>query len=108
MAAPEGDRLFGGLTRPATVLSLPIEALLAIGGVTAIVFLVSAMFQAPILIRLCVIGVGMALYGIARLICMKDPRSFRYWALMLSTRGTHRTRGFWKSSSYSPLPHRKR
>lgn len=108
MADRKGDRLFGGLTRPATVLGLPIEALLLILGSTAIVFLISSMMQASLTIRLGVMGLGVVLYGVARLICLKDPRAFRYWGLMLSTKGTHRTRKHWQSGSYSPVPHRKR
>lgn len=108
MADFKGDRLFGGLTRPATVLGLPIEALLIILGSTAIVFLVVSMLQATLTVRLGVMGLGAVLYGIARLICLKDPRSFRYWGLMLATKGAHRTRKDWKSGSYSPVPHRKR
>jgi type IV secretory pathway VirB3-like protein len=48
------------------------------------------------------------LYGIARLICAKDPRAFRYLGLQLNTKAMHRTRGYWRAGSYSPLPHRKR
>ncbi len=108
MADLKGDSLFGGLTRPATVLGLPIEALLLILGSTAVVFLVSAMMHASLAVRLEIIGMGLVLYGIARLICVKDPRAFRYWGLMLATKGRHRTRKHWKSGSYSPVPHRKR
>lgn len=104
----KGDSLFGGLTRPATVLGLPIEALLLILGSTAIAFLIASMLQASLVVRLSVMGIGVVLYGVARLICVKDPRSFRYWGLMLATKGTHRTRKHWKSGSYSPVPHRKR
>lgn len=108
MAEGSGDSLFGGLTRPATILGLPIEALLLIVGGTAVVYLVISMFQVALIWRLLALGVGGVLYGIARLLCMKDPRAFRYLALMLETKGGHRTRAHWKSGSYSPLPHRIR
>lgn len=108
MAESSGDSLFGGLTRPATILGLPIEALLLIVGGTAVVYLVSSMFQVGLIWRVSALAVGGVLYGVARLICIKDPRSFRYLGLMLQTKGGHRTRGYWKSGSYSPLPHRIR
>jgi len=102
------DPLFGGLTRPATIFGLPIEAMVLIGCGSIMCFLVCMMVQAGLFWQLMSLGVGAVLYGIARLICAKDPRSFRYVALMLETKAMHRTRGYWKCGSYSPVPNRKR
>ena len=104
----QGDRLFGGLTRPATVFGLPVEALLGIVGTTAIAFLLISIFGGNLLTRLLALGVGAVGYGVARLVCVKDPRAFRYVGLMLQTKGGHRTRGYWGSGSYAPVAHRKR
>ena len=104
----QGDRLFGGLTRPATVFGLPVEALLAIVGTTAIAYLLISIFGGSLLARLLALGVGGVGYGVARLVCIKDPRAFRYVGLMLQTKGAHRTRGYWRSGSYAPVAHRVR
>jgi type IV secretion system protein VirB3 len=102
------DPLFGGLTRPATILGVPIEAAVLIGGGATVGFLMTMMFGASIFWKLMALGFGAVLYGIARLICAKDPRSFRYVGLALETKAMHRSRKFWGCGSYSPLIRRKR
>lgn len=102
------DPLFGGLARPPVLLGLPIQALIFILAGSTMAFLIANMLQASVIWKIGALGTGIVLYGIARLICAKDPRAFRYLALQLNTKAMHRTRGYWKSGSYSPLPHRKR
>lgn len=102
------DPLFGGLTRPATIMGLPIEAAVAIGGGSTILFLLGFIFDVDFFWKLFALGIGVVLYAIARLICAKDPRAFRYLKLALETRAMHRTREQWGCGSYSPLNCRKR
>lgn len=102
------DPLFGGLTRPPTFLGLPIEALVAIAGVSAVSFLVAAMLDAGVAWKIFPLGFGVVMYSVARIVCANDPRTFRYLLLRARTKGLHRSRTHWKSGSYSPLPHRKR
>lgn len=102
------DPLFGGLTRPATLLGLPIETLIVIAGSSVVTFLLFFMFDASLFWRLFALGIGVVGYAIARLICFKDPRAFRYLGLALDTKGMHRTRQRWGCGSYSPSPCRKR
>ena len=45
MAGLKSDPLFGGLTRPATMLGLPVEALLCIFMLSVVGFLVSGMIS---------------------------------------------------------------
>jgi len=102
------DPLFGGLARPPVLLGLPIQALLGIVAGSTIAYLVANMLQTNVIWKVGALGIGIVLYGIARLICAKDPRAFRYLALQLNTKAMHRTRGYWRAGSYSPMPHRKR
>ncbi|QAU23380.1 type VI secretion protein [Dyella sp. M7H15-1] len=102
------DPLFGGLTRPAMIFSLPIEAAAGIGAGTMVVFLVTKIANLDIMWSIMSLGMGVVLYALARLVCARDPRAFRYVLLQLKTKGAHRTRHYWKSGSYSPLRARKR
>jgi type IV secretion system protein VirB3 len=102
------DPLFGGLTRPATVLGLPIEALIGIVGSSAVGFLVANMFRADVTWKVGALGMGVVFYGLARLLCARDPRAFRYLSLQLTTKAVHRQRAYWRSGSYAPLRARKR
>ncbi|HEV7775640.1 MAG TPA: VirB3 family type IV secretion system protein [Luteibacter sp.] len=108
MSQLRSDPLFGGLTRPATMLGLPIEALTFIMAGSTLAFLFAGLVRADIAWKLGALGLGVVLYGLARLICAKDPRTFRYIALQLDTKGMHRTRSYWRSGSYSPMPSRQR
>ena len=102
------DRLFGGMTRPATLFGLPIEVLAALATGSMLAFLLASVLGASIAWKIAALGGGGVLYGIARLVCVRDPRAFRYIALQLMTKARHRTRWFWRSGSYSPLAHRRR
>ena len=102
------DPLFGGLARPAVLLGLPITALVFILAGSAVAYLMANMLQTDVMWKIGALGVGVVLYGIARLVCAKDPRAFRYLGLQLNTKAMHRTRGYWRAGSYSPTPHRKR
>lgn len=104
----QSDPLFGGLTRPAMILGLPIEAAAGIGAGTMVVFLITKIANLDIMWTIMSLGLGGVLYALARMVCARDPRAFRYLMLQLRTKGAHRTRGYWKSGSYSPLPARKR
>ena len=108
MAGLQSDPLFGGLTRPATMLGLPIEALLSIFMLSVIGFLVAGLVSDDIAYKIVALGMGAVFYGLARLLCAHDARAFRYLAMQLRTKGLHRTRAFWKSGSYAPLPVRRR
>ena len=102
------DPLFGGLTRPATLFGLPVDALIFIVGSSAVSFLVANLVQLDITWKIAALGMGIVLYGLARLVCARDPRAFRYLALQLATKATHRDRAYWRSGSYSALPSRSR
>jgi len=102
------DPLFGGLTRPATILGLPIEALIIIAGGGTVLFLIGFIFDVAFFWKAFPLGLGIVLYAIARLVCLRDPRAFRYLALALETKAMHRTRQRWGCGSYSPLLCRKR
>ncbi|MBS0174300.1 MAG: VirB3 family type IV secretion system protein [Nitrospira sp.] len=104
----KSDPLFGGLTRPATLMGLPIEILVIISGTSVIAFLICFMFDADVFWKLFCLGLGGVAYAIARLICVRDPRAFRYLALALDTKALHRSRPKWGCGSYSPMPFRKR
>jgi type IV secretion system protein VirB3 len=108
MAGLQSDPLFGGLTRPAMMLGLPIEALLAIFMAAVLGFLGVGMVNEDIAWKIVALGFGGVLYLLARLICARDARAFRYLALQLRTKGLHRSRGYWRSGSYAPLPARRR
>lgn len=102
------DPLFGGLARPPVLLGLPIQPLICIVAGSAVAYLIANMLQTNVMWKVGALGVGAVLYGIARLLCAKDPRAFRYIALQLDTKAMHRTRGYWRAGSYTPMPHRKR
>jgi type IV secretory pathway VirB3-like protein len=106
--ALRSDPLFGGLTRPASLFGLPIDVLTFVLAGSTMSFLMANLFRADVSIKIGALGMGVVFYGIARLVCARDPRAFRYIGLQLSTKGRHVTRGYWHSGSYSPLPARKR
>lgn len=108
MAGLQSDPLFGGLTRPAMMLGLPIEALLAIFMTSVIAFLGIGFISDDIMWKIMSLGLGGVLYLLARLICARDPRAFRYLGIQLRTKGLHRTRWYWKSGSYAAQPARRR
>ncbi|BDU18562.1 VirB3 family type IV secretion system protein [Dyella sp. GSA-30] len=102
------DPLFGGLTRPPSMLGLPVEVLIFVLAGSTIAFLVAGILHADVSWKIGALGMGGVLYGLARLVCARDPRALRYVALQLNTKGRHMARAYWHSGSYSPLPSRKR
>lgn len=108
MTELRSDPLFGGLTRPATVLGLPLEALLGIVGASTIGFLAANMLKADVTWKVGALGMGIVFYGLARLLCARDPRAFRYLSLQLTTKALHRQRAYWRAGSYAPAPVRTR
>jgi type IV secretion system protein VirB3 len=107
MSGLRNDPLFGGLTRPATMLGLPIEALLGIFMLSVVSFLVAGMISKEIFYKIAALGMGAVFYGLARLLCVRDARAFRYMALQLKTKGMHRTRARWRCGSYAPVRFRR-
>lgn len=82
--------------------------MLAIMGVSVVTYLVASIVDTGIALKLFPLGMGIVMYGIARLICANDPRAFRYMMLRAKTKMLHRSRKFWHSGSYSPVAHRRR
>lgn len=108
MADMRSDPLFGGLTRPAALFGLPVDALIFIVGSSAIGFLTANLIRLDVTWKIAALGMGVVLYGLARLVCARDPRAFRYLALQLTTKAMHRDRAYWRSGSYAALPTRAR
>jgi len=102
------DPLFGGLTRPALLFGVPVEAFLFVAGGTIVVFLVTCMLSHELGTRMGVLLIGVVFYAVARLLCARDARAFRYKYLQSITKMQHRTRSFWQSGSYSMFGARKR
>jgi type IV secretion system protein VirB3 len=102
------DPLFGGLTRPASLLGLPIDVLTIILAGSTMTFLMANLVHANVSWKVGALGMGCVFYGIARLVCARDPRAFRYMGLQLNTKGKHRTRHYWNSGSYGPMSVRRR
>ena len=94
------DPLFAGLTRPSTLFGIPSDAFGYLLMVQILVFMGTRNFL--------VLLAFPVLYAIARLLCAKDPRAFRYLTLWSRTKGRGRNRALWGSSSYSPVEFRKR
>lgn len=96
----EPDPLFAGLTRPTVLLGVPVEAYWVIALVPLMLVLTTQhlLFALPIPV----------LWSIARVICSKDPRMFRYYILAIRTKGVGLNRSLWRCSSYAPIRFRKR
>lgn len=94
------DPLFAGLTRPPTLFGIPSDAF----GILLMVQVMAFMATRNFLVLLAF----PVLYAIARLLCAKDPRMFRYLLLAIRTKGRGANRALWRGSSYSPLTYRKR
>lgn len=102
------DPLFGGLTRPASLLGLPIDVLTFVMAGSTMAFLFANILRANVSWKVGALGMGVVFYGLARLICARDPRAFRYLGLQLKTKGRHLTRRYWHSGSYGPMRARRR
>jgi len=94
------DPLFAGLTRPPTLFGIPSDAFGIMLMVQVLAFIVMRNFL--------VLLAFPVLYAIARILCAKDPRMFRYLLLAARTKGRGLNRALWQGSSYSPLRFRKR
>lgn len=94
------DPLFAGLTRPPTLFGIPSDAFGIMLMVQVLVFIALQNF-------LVLLGFPV-LYAVARMMCVKDPRMFRYLLLAARTKGRGMNRALWQGSSYSPLRYRKR
>jgi type IV secretory pathway VirB3-like protein len=89
------------------MLGLPIEALLGIFMLSVVGFLVAGLISDDIFYKVAALGMGAVFYGLARLLCARDARAFRYMALQLRTKGLHRTRSRWGCGSYAPVGFRR-
>lgn len=94
------DPLFAALTRPSTLFGIPSDAFGILLMVQVLVFMAAQNF-------IVLLGFPV-LYAIARTLCAKDPRMFRYLLLAAQTKGRGMNRALWQGSSYSPLRFRKR
>lgn len=94
------DPLFAGLTRPPTLFGIPSDAF----GILLMVLVLAFIMLKSFLVILAFPVV----YAIARAVCAKDPRMFRYLLLAAQTKGRGMNRALWQGSSYSPLRFRKR
>lgn len=96
------DPLFGGLTRPAMLLGIPLVPLFLVG---LPVILLSIWINFFLILSLVPILVSMKVFAKA------DPNKFRLHGLRLWCRvAPHRNRNaaFWKASTYSPVAFQKR
>lgn len=94
------DPLFAGLTRPPTLFGIPSDAFGYLLMTQTMLFMATRNFLLLLLFPV--------LYAIARLLCARDPRAFRYLVLALQTKGRGMNRRIWGASSYSPMRFRKR
>jgi len=95
------DPLFKGCTRPAMVFGVPLVPLAVVSGA---VILLSV--WTTILLAFSLFPVVMVM----RLIAKSDDQQFRLLGLkfLFRTVNYNHNGRFWKSSSYSPLPFKKR
>ncbi len=98
--AMEKDPLFAGLTRPSMMFGIPSDAFGMMLVLQMVIFMGTRSFLTLLLFPV--------FYAIARVLCAKDPRTFRYLLLALQTRGRGLNRALWGASSYSPTRFRKR
>lgn len=99
-AGPRPDPLFAALTRPPTMFGVTAEVF----GVIVMVEMVAFMLTRNVVVLIS----GLLLYGVARIISVKDARIFNYLHLALLTKWKGQNRAVWKASSYSTIPSQKR
>ncbi|WP_072909346.1 type IV secretion system protein VirB3 [Malonomonas rubra] len=90
------DPLFAGLTRPSMVWGVSYDACIFNGMLTSVVFIGTGSIWG---LLLCV-----PVHAVAFLICLKDPRAFRFLTLWMQTKGRSVSRVYWKASTATPLP----
>jgi type IV secretion system protein VirB3 len=94
--ATTSDTLFAGLTRPSMVWGVTYDAVIFNGMLTSIVFIGSGSILG---LLLCI-----PVHAVCYLVCLHDPRAFRFLWLWLQTRGKSVARLYWKASTATPLP----
>lgn len=100
-SADSSDTLFGGATRPAMILGIPLVPAMC---AAALIVWAGVVFHMGI--WLAVFPVGMVMRAMAK----KDDQTFRQLWLRFYCRVIRRNWNarFWKASSYSPLPRKRR
>ncbi len=91
----ETDEVFLGLTRPATVLGIPMTAFVFEVLLVAFIFLAIG--------NVLWLFLFVPVHGMMFLISSSDPGRFSSWAMFFKTFGRCMNLVFWKSASYSPL-----
>lgn len=89
------DPLFVGVTRPTMVGGVPYEALIVNGLITSVAFMGTG--------SLLYLLTFVPLHAISYLLCKAEPRMFELLFLWIKTKGKCLNRGYWGSSSYSPM-----
>lgn len=93
------DVLFVGLTRPATMLGIPLSAFVIEFMATGIIFLAVGN---PLYLLL-----ALPIHGVLYLISANDPGVFSSIMIWMKTLGKCRNTRFWEAASFSPLPTKK-
>lgn len=96
----QADPLFAGVTRPTMIWGVSYEAMIVNFMFTSILFVGSGN---PLLIM-----VALPIHGIAYLVCLKDPRAFRFFYLWIITKGRSITRTYWGASTATPFSNPRR
>lgn len=89
------DTLFLACTRPAMILGVPVEAMIANMMLAGILFLMAG--------SLIYLAVAPVLHVIFRGIVKYDPNAFRLLFLWMETKGRTRNGGYWGGGSPTPL-----
>lgn len=93
------DVLFVGLTRPATMLGIPLSAFVIEFMATGIIFLAVGN---PLYLLL-----ALPIHGVLYLISSNDPGVFSSIMIWMKTLGKCRNTRFWEAASFSPLTTKK-
>lgn len=93
------DVLFVGLTRPATMLGIPLSAFVIEFMATGIIFLAVGN---PLYLLL-----ALPIHGVLFLVSANDPGVFASIYMWMKTTGRCRNTRFWGAASFSPLPVKK-
>lgn len=91
----EVDELYLGMTRPATVLGVPLTAFVAEVLVVALIFLAIG--------NVIWLALFAPIHAVLFLISSTDPGRFSSWAMFIKTFGRSTNWLFWKATSFSPL-----
>ena len=91
----DGDLLFVGLTRPATILGVPYIAFVAEFMATVLIFLAAGN---PLYLLLVV-----PVHAIVYVVSASDPAIFGSIAIWALTTARCRNRAFWSAASFAPL-----